>query len=400
MALLAVPAVLLGQADLAGATPPEAHQPPAAPPPASLVFQALGCGSWAEVPGNFTPESPLDDTNGSYRGWGPIDVAVVEPVDPGDPGGTCHSVDGVRFRVSARPWGTDLAPAASDPNKAANDPPAPTPDATTSTVSGATGADGEGQLVADSTELSSPQQTSLFNGSGLWVAATGFEGDFANLRCHQDRYNADNLEVIRATATDSSMVCVLYVIQAARVPSPSPPTTPGPSPSPLPVPSPAAELVVAIVPGSGQEPDQDAAAPESAAPAPGGNADTGGGLSSAGPERPAMMAGSRAVQEGLADLDSRLVNPGAPLDFDQPSDRALGNIAKVAEPITAIPAGPTRLLGPRLAGSRITVELAAQPVAPLQAPVTQNLTVALAAGLCALFVTGLGLTIRVAGRPF
>ncbi len=478
--LLVVPSVLLGDAAWAGATVLQSVEqlPRRAEPGPALVFQAIRCPDWADVPGNFTPDVPVDDTEGRYRGWGPLDPAVVEAVELNRVTGDCVYLDGVRFRVSAAAWGvelleespattsgaeptepadagsrglgpqqalstdaapdsvadTDGAPDSAADTDGGNDDdddadadthadlgidqvpvspatgPAPNsePDPTTSTVAGVTGSDGDGRLVAPTAELSEAQQAALLNGSGLWVAASGFEDSFANLRCHADRYNADNLEVIRAGEADTSMVCVLYVVQAGtRSPAAAPPAV-GPPSLPTLDPRGPVTIMVPSGPGSGaalpaatdpgaaiDQPEPEHGDGSAPVEVPAGS--IGGGLDISTAPAAAMAPGQRALQEGLADLDSRPIDHGRWLERDLPLS-APQAIVGTAE-ATATPAPPV-LLGPRLAGSRTTSLVGVETLAPLRAPVTQNLTAALAAGLSALFLTGLGITIKVAGRPF
>ncbi|MFN0027817.1 MAG: hypothetical protein ACKV2O_11660 [Acidimicrobiales bacterium] len=465
MLVLVVPTVLLGRPAGAGAGAAASSDQSSVAAPvrsATLVFQAVSCTEWASVPGNFTPDVPVDDTAGLYRSWGPVDPALVAPVELNAQSADCRDLNGVQFRVSASAWGTDLEaaedlsadqfevhhgfdsgtgagpetvadagaePAADPAPVVEGDPPSPpTSDVTstltstlTSAVTGVTGADGEGLLVADAAELSVAQQTALRNGSGLWVAAAGFEGSFANLRCHADRYNADNLEVIRAGQSDTALACVLYVVQTA---GPAPVIVP-PALSPVPLPVTDLGGVATLIPGGGSAivtlpaPDRDGVIeattdsggasepPKSASPSEQVPTEaTGGGI---GGEGAAASNGAlpalRAVQEGLADLNDQVIDPGRLFQRDVPVGATQGAVATapldVAMPAPpATPTGPIRPLVPRLAGSRITAAVPSEVFAPLQAPVTQNLTVALAAGLSAVFLTGLGITIRVAGRPF
>lgn len=225
--------------------------------PSSLVLQAVACASWDAVPANFTPEAPLDDTFGRYRLWGPPDPQLVQPVSQGAVGDGCHLVDGVAFRLSGTPYGNGLSLTQRDGE------PSPYPPEATTLLAGVTGRDGAGTLHAGADQLTEPQRRALVDGVGLWVAANWMPGEFANLRCHDDRYNADNLEVLRADAADRRVACVLYMIEAAPVPtaSPGPAATPDATPQPplLPSPSsdpttpdvaPPAPVTVAVVPAT------------------------------------------------------------------------------------------------------------------------------------------------------
>jgi len=181
----------------------------------SVVLQSVSCADWQQVPANYVPDAPLDDTAGHYRQWGPVDGDVVQPLGPESLPQGCALVDGVSFRVSGTPYGNGLVPGAAA---------GPYPAEATAVLDGTTGDDGAGTLRTSVGRLSEPQRASLVNGVGLWVEALDLPGDFANLRCHADRYHADNLEVIRAGSSDQQVTCVLYVVQRAVTPVPAPVT--------------------------------------------------------------------------------------------------------------------------------------------------------------------------------
>jgi hypothetical protein len=79
------------------------------------------------------------------------------------------------------------------------------------------------------------------------VSAVNPRGTFANLRCHIDRNNPDNLEVVHSYVPGETLACVLYVVGA-------PTSLPPPDPAP-PAPPVAATTVVPT-------PDDGAVAPQ------------------------------------------------------------------------------------------------------------------------------------------
>ncbi len=192
-----------------------------------MVLQAVGCAAWSDVPGNETPTGeyqPRDDTDGRYHGWGPLEDARVLPLQPET--GRCAPVDGMTFRVSGTPDGDGLF---HDDQSTAGGGANPA----TAMVPGVTGDHGSGTLQIAVAALSARQQEALVDGVGLWVQAADVpDGTFANLRCYDDSFNADNLEVIRVDEPPQVVACVLYLVggwPASPVTDPAVPATPHPA---------------------------------------------------------------------------------------------------------------------------------------------------------------------------
>lgn len=171
----------------------------------SIVFQAARCVSFGDIPGNLLVNPALDDTGGAYLGWGPAAEEPVQPIDVAS--GPCRPLDGIRFRTSASAAGADLSP-----RSAGYVPPGSEDGRTTTIVTGRTGDAGPATLRIPLTDVVPAQRFALTAG-GLWVSALDVPGRFGNLRCHYDRYNADNLEVLRSTGS-ATLTCVLYVVMA------------------------------------------------------------------------------------------------------------------------------------------------------------------------------------------
>ena len=375
---------------------------------ATIVFQAVGCPSWSQVPANFTPAYPRDDTEGQYRQWGPVDPATVGPL-PADalPGG-CQPLDGVRFGVSATPDGEGLR-IPPDGKKGPDVPPASDP-GVTGVIDGVTGRDGAGTLAADLSQLAEAQRSSLVDGMGLWVAASGFEGRFANLRCHNDRYNADNLEVIRATPQDGLLACVLYVIHVGplAVPNlpalPPPPVLPAaaaPSLDPTPTGAPTAPGGPGLAAGLGLPATDSAAEPEpESEPPPAESASPGidrvGALTPTTEAGPAVLnaqpAGRRALADGTADLGERAFPAPAATG---PSPAA--SLPQLAAPLEDRRSDPGN--GVDLAGREVAIGVFRTDGPGAGSVVAPSLNAALAAGLSLIFLTGLALTVQVSRRP-
>lgn len=407
---------------------------PAAPPPASgsasaglgsgsVVLQAVSCSRWSAVPANSTPSKPRDDTDGRYHDWGPLDPQRVEPLAVQQLA-ECLPLDGVSFELSGTEYGNGLAaPTTSDGR------PVYAPEAT-SAAGGATGDSGAGTLDVALTSLSDPQRAALVDGTGLWVQATGYPGEFANLRCHEDRYNADNLEVIRVAAGDGPLVaaCVLYVIAAPVVPhvvmptpgpapvvtAPSLDTSPSPSVSPSPplpaapavgVPAPVDGPAVPVAPAPPVSPPSGGAAPEQTeqpelVPSPAGALPTDGGA------RP-MPGADNAVADGSLSVE-RLPEPAA----------AVATTTTVVDLMADLPAPPEPVAAPSPAEGQTAPPVRATTVmiSPyfVEEPMEQagdeqaaaglsgngsRLDAGAVAALSALFLTGLGLSVLAARRP-
>ena len=373
---------------------------------ATIVFQAVGCPSWNQVPANFTPANPRDDTEGQYRQWGPVDPATVGPLRADALPGGCQPLDGVRFGVSATPDGEGLR-TPPDGKEGSDVPPASDP-GVTGVIEGVTGRDGAGTLAADLSQLAEAQRSSLVDGIGLWVAASGFEGRFANLRCHNDRYNADNLEVIRATPQDGLLACVLYVIHVGPlvVPNlpavPPPPVLPAaaaPSLDPTPTGAPAVPGGSGLAAGLGLPATNPAAEPEpESEPPPAESASPGihrvGALVSTSVPGAAVLnaqpAGRRALQDGTADLGERAFPAAA-----GPSPEA--SLTELVAPPEDRRSDPGN--GVDLAGREVAIGVLSTDGPGAGSVVAPSLNAALAAGLSLIFLTGLALTVQVSRRP-
>ena len=271
--------------------PADATALAAAGHPVQLTFQAVRCDDWSSVPGNVTVSPLLDDTGGSYVGWGPAVDGVVATYQAADLPPGCTFADGISLRATSSEHGNTLVPIAD-----IHQPPG-AEDGSTTTRLGETGTAGPGQLVVASAELTPPQQVALADDGpgdgGLWVAAdlaSQPDWRFANLRCHRDTYNADNREVVRPGPVEDAAACVLFAVgaasptavplvapaapQVAPVPAPAPTTTPAPVPEAAPGPPPPPDGVVqpmppesALSPGPG---GGDPSAPLDPTPAPSG----------------------------------------------------------------------------------------------------------------------------------
>jgi hypothetical protein len=201
--------------------------PATASPSSRLTLQAVGCQSFDQVPANGHVDDDLDETAGRYHQWGPVAEGTVRPLSAADLPAGCHFVEGVGFRVTASEHGGDLSP--RYPNFVR---PGMEDGRRTSRLPGAT--DAAGTLAVTVGSLSHEQQVAAGPaGTGLWVSSIGAPGEFANLRCHLDRYNSDNLEVVRSYSSDPVLACVLYVVGAPTTPAaPSPTSPPPPAPPP------------------------------------------------------------------------------------------------------------------------------------------------------------------------
>ncbi len=206
---------------LAGAQSLPAMDPQAAAQ--TIVLQAVRCDSFGAIPGNIKVDPALDDTDGGYRQWAPADGRPVSPVTF-DAGQACQPVDGVRFRLSASPGGLTLSGRA-----AGFVPPGGEDGTTTALLAGATGRDGAGTLRSSVAALNDAQREAL-SVDGLWVAALDLPARFGNLRCGFDRYNADNLEVLRSVGP-TTLACVLYLVGAGSPGAPTVTVAPTPPPA-------------------------------------------------------------------------------------------------------------------------------------------------------------------------
>ena len=278
----------------------------------------------------------------------------------------------------------------------------------TGVIEGVTGRDGAGTLAADLSQLAEAQRSSLVDGIGLWVAASGFEGRFANLRCHNDRYNADNLEVIRATPQDGLLACVLYVIHVGPlvVPNlpevPPPPVLPAaaaPSLDPTPTGAPAVPGGSGLAAGLGLPATNPAAEPEpESEPPPAESASPGihrvGALVSTSVPGVAVLnaqpAGRRALQDGTADLGERAFPAAA-----GPSPEA--SLTELVAPPEDRRSDPGN--GVDLAGREVAIGVLSTDGPGAGSVVAPSLNAALAAGLSLIFLTGLALTVQVSRRP-
>jgi hypothetical protein len=276
-----------------------------------LVFQAVRCDSWSNVPANM-PDVQIDDTNGQYLQWGPPTASPVPAYDGGSLPPGCTFADGVEIRLSGQENGISLVPGIAQYQPPGQE------DGSTTTLVGHTGTSGPGELRVGSADLTSQQQFALFNigdGGGLWagVVLQTMPGAFANLRCHRDTYNADNREVIRPSPVDATAVCVAFAVGVASAPSiASPP--PGTPPS-----------------------SQDSPPPGSTAPAPAPSSPTGGAPTNSQP--PAVPTAPTAP-----------ANPGvpggpagtAPTQAASPAhEQALGAPVGSAVPAAQTPAAAT-----------------------------------------------------------
>lgn len=391
--------------------------------PGTLVLQAVGCSHWSAVPANDTPPDPLDDTAGHYVNWGPLDRQRVAPVAAHQLTG-CTPLDGVTFELSGTEFGNGLASPTTPDGRPVYAPEATGP------VGGATGDSGAGTLDVALASLSAPQRAALVDGTGLWVQATGFPGDFANLRCHEDRYNADNLEVIRVEAGGPLVAaCVLYAIVAMPVtpqnvappaapvvtvpPIVSPPQTPPPTipavvepgptgdlegrtPLTAPVP-PEAPADPASLPGPGPlaAPVPDAGSPVPLLPTEGGArgvSDPDNGVADG------SLTADRTPAQNLAPTTTTIpvdLLPDAVPTATTPSPRTEPTV--VARP----PTGSTTTVMTSLYIVEEPVEQAAaeQAAAGAAAPGGEGLDAAAVTALTAVFLAGLGLSVLAARRP-
>ncbi|MEZ5260508.1 MAG: hypothetical protein R2755_01730 [Acidimicrobiales bacterium] len=388
-----------------------------------VILQAVTCGRWSDVPANATQGMEEDDTGGLYTQWGPFDPQRVQPlalehlVD-------CTPLDGVAFRLSGTEYGNGLKGVTN-----ADGTPYYPPEATT-VPPRLTGADGPGTLAVAPTELTAPQRSALTDGRGLWVQAAGFSGQFANLRCHEDRYNADNLEVIRLLSgtPGPGAACVLYVIGAVALPTqvtPPPPVittppvvtmpplvAPPPAPPAVVAPAPVEDPVVAplptAVPSSEVVFDTD---PPPAAPAPQPNAPDAVVLAPGGTVLPDATTSGPVVDRGAAD--------GSATAAPDLAERPPSTVAPVVVALSPAPPTPTVTVSTTTPGSvgeqdgatrTVTTEpyLIEQPVEGSEEAMAAvggtgggagGLDPAAAATLGAVFLAGLGLTVLAARRP-
>ncbi|MPY95500.1 MAG: hypothetical protein GEV08_21310 [Acidimicrobiia bacterium] len=210
-----------------------------------LRFESVVCAEMGSVPANRLAEgsTTLDETAGRYLAWSPEQAThpVTGYLGASLPEG-CRLVPNVRFRLTSSTNGEQLRP------RAAAFVPVGGEDGAVTSRTAATGTGGV--LVVRRATLPAEQQAALAEGGGgLWVSAElpGAPWSFANLSCHYDHMNADNLEVVRPSGPGPA-VCVLFLTGpvagppisapiAAPVPGPTPggpwPTVPPPAtPSP------------------------------------------------------------------------------------------------------------------------------------------------------------------------
>ena len=335
---------------------------------ASLTFQSLRCDSWSEVPGNAAVSRQLDDTGGRWLEWGapsagPVAAYTSETLPAG-----CTIIGGIAWRASAVPNGSVLDSESLDYAPLGQE------DGVATTLLGRTSGEA-GALVIPASSLSAAQRanlTSSADGAGLWVAASlaapGLE--FANLRCHSDATNSDDLEVIRLSPVEHGAACVLFAVgpagpstpaapaplaspePTAPVPSPlspSPPSPPPPGSVPsAPAPSPVPAVPIAPAPAASAVPP--APAPEAPSPpqapapsAPALSAPVPSPLPSGAPVPPSPIPAPPAPvsSSAVAGAASPVSSPGGDEDLTPPSPPAIV--------ITPGPPAPLPAPGPGLA---------------------------------------------------
>ena len=222
--------------------------------------------------------------------------------------------------------------------------------------------DASGTMRVALAKLSGPQLAVLDRPEwGVWVAALpDFPGRFANLHCHYDRYNADNLEVVRSFADEAELVCVLWLVGA---PTSAPPPVPAPEQSP-PEPAPAAPEGSAAAVDGAAGPDERATRGRAgrSIPTAGRRPGPGGGspvasLDPAGPAAPVpeqalpALTGSFAVRVEVGGV-TRGINAGRPVGSESSWKAPLrvrygcGEVSRTVDIVPPQPPGHTVLLDP------------------------------------------------------
>jgi hypothetical protein len=286
-------------------------------PKGDLVLQAVACESFAAVPGNVRVDADLDETRGAYLGWGEeLDGPVTARSSATLPDG-CQFVAGVGFRLTADQDGRALTP-----RSGGDFVPVGEEDGAETTVL-ASRTDASGTLVVPLATLSAPQRAVLVAGgtAGLWVAALpDFPGQFANLHCYFDRYNADNLEVVRSFADEAMLPCVLWLVGASTSAAPPVPAAepPAPEPTPSTPEGPAPPSTPPPVPTTEPPADEPAgpSTPPSVGPGPGG----GPPIASLDPTGPSAPAPEQAVPALTGSFAVRVEVGGVTrgIDVDRP----------------------------------------------------------------------------------